>query len=155
MSTKSPLEELKVTFMNYCTFGDRSNPGQLDGRKFAKMAKECKLLDGKCKSTDIDLIFTALKKGARTISFQTFLDALNAVAAKKWPEEHKADARACHQKVIEIVAAHRAPISSGTKAEKVKFHDDKSSYTGVHKAGGPTTQDNRITLSSLTNRHAN
>ena len=34
-----------------------------------------------------------------------------------------------------------SPASSGTKADAVKFHDDKSQYTGVYKAGGPTSID--------------
>lgn len=31
------------------------------------------------------------------------------------------------------------PVYIGTKAEKVKYHDDKSLYTGVYGKGGPTT----------------
>jgi hypothetical protein len=31
------------------------------------------------------------------------------------------------------------PVYIGTKAEKVKYHDDKSLYTGVHAKGGPST----------------
>ncbi|KAL7708096.1 p25-alpha [Lotmaria passim] len=37
--------------------------------------------------------------------------------------------------------ASAAPKSSGTKAEAVRFYDDKSSYTGVAKQGGPTNVD--------------
>jgi len=33
------------------------------------------------------------------------------------------------------------PSFAGTKADAVKFHDDKSLYTGVHASGGPTTVD--------------
>jgi hypothetical protein len=33
------------------------------------------------------------------------------------------------------------PTFSGTKAEAVKYHDDKSLYTGVHANGGPSTVD--------------
>ena len=29
----------------------------------------------------------------------------------------------------------------GTKAEKVKWHDDKSTYTGVYAKGGPSNVD--------------
>lgn len=29
----------------------------------------------------------------------------------------------------------------GTKTEKVKWHDDKTTYTGVYANGGPTTVD--------------
>jgi len=44
------------------------------------------------------------------------------------------------QLVARIVASG-GPTSSGTKADKVKFHDDKSTYTGVYKQGGPSTVD--------------
>ena len=30
---------------------------------------------------------------------------------------------------------------TGTKAEAVKYHDDKSLYTGVHANGGPSVID--------------
>ena len=33
------------------------------------------------------------------------------------------------------------PTFSGTKADAVKYHDDKSQYTGVYAKGGPSTVD--------------
>ena len=39
------------------------------------------------------------------------------------------------------ILAAGGPVFSGTKADKVKFHDDKSLYTGVYAKGGPTTVD--------------
>jgi hypothetical protein len=33
------------------------------------------------------------------------------------------------------------PILRGTKAEQVRLHDDKTTYTGVYAQGGPTTVD--------------
>jgi len=33
------------------------------------------------------------------------------------------------------------PVFTGTKAEAVKYHDDKSLYTGVYANGGPTNVD--------------
>ena len=42
----------------------------MDGKVFAKVAKDCKLLDKKLTSTDVDLIFAKIKdKSARKISF--------------------------------------------------------------------------------------
>jgi hypothetical protein len=35
--------------------------------------------------------------------------------------------------------AQGGPVFKGTKAEAVKYHDDKSLYTGVHANGGPST----------------
>jgi hypothetical protein len=39
------------------------------------------------------------------------------------------------------VLSHGGPAFAGTKADAVKFHDDKNLYTGVHSQGGPTTVD--------------
>lgn len=33
------------------------------------------------------------------------------------------------------------PVFTGTKADAVKYHDDKSLYTGVYAQGGPSTVD--------------
>ncbi len=33
------------------------------------------------------------------------------------------------------------PTYSGTKADAVKYHDDKNLYTGVYAKGGPTNVD--------------
>lgn len=40
-----------------------------------------------------------------------------------------------------MVASSNGPILTGTKAEAVKYHDDKSLYTGVYAHGGPSTVD--------------
>ena len=46
------------------------------------------------------------------------------------------------------ICAIGGPIFVGTKAEKVKWHDDKSSYTGVYANGGPTSVDKGKTVIS-------
>lgn len=52
------------------------------------------------------------------------------------------------------VAAAPGPRPSGdaTAPDYVRFHDDKTTYTGVHKAGGPTTVDGRKELRELCDR---
>ena len=43
----------------------------MDGKTFAKLAKDCKILDKKLTSTDIDLIFAKCKaKELRKINFE-------------------------------------------------------------------------------------
>jgi hypothetical protein len=45
----------------------------MEGKQFAKLMKDCKILDKKVTSTDIDLIFAKIKeKAARRISFAEF-----------------------------------------------------------------------------------
>lgn len=34
-----------------------------------------------------------------------------------------------------------APVMKATKADAVRFHDDKTTYTGVYAQGGPTNVD--------------
>ena len=40
-----------------------------------------------------------------------------------------------------LQTAQNGPTISGTFAEDNRFYDDRSTYTGVHKVGGPTIID--------------
>jgi len=105
----------------------------MDGKSFAKMAKDTKLLDKKLTSTDIDLIFARIKaKSERRITYDQFLKGLEEFATKKGVGVADVKAK---------VGASKGPILTGTKADAVKFHDDKNLYTGVYAAGGPSTVD--------------
>ena len=45
----------------------------MDGKTFAKFAKDCKLLDKKVSTTDVDLTFAKVKtKSERKINFSQF-----------------------------------------------------------------------------------
>ena len=102
----------------------------MDGKSFAKMCKDTKLIDKKLTATDVDLIFAKSKgKTDRRITFDQWLTALGHCAEKKG-----VGADAVHTKV----AASKGPILAGTKAEATRFHDDKDAYTGVHAHGGPS-----------------
>jgi len=106
---------------------------ELDGRQFAKLAKDCKLLDKKLTATDVDLTFAKVKdKAARKIVFSQFENALDHFASKKGIS--KGD-------VIKQIESSGGPTFQGTKAAYNKFHDDKSLYTGVYANGGPTNVD--------------
>jgi len=39
------------------------------------------------------------------------------------------------------ISSHGGPVLNGTKPDAVKFHDDKSLYTGVYANGGPSSVD--------------
>lgn len=127
------METLQQVFEAFASFGTGPSK-EMDNSHFSKMLKETKLIDTKTfTSTDADLLFNKVKaKGERKISFAAFRDHVIAeIAAKK---KMSPDA------IADILVAS-APQSSGTKADAVKFHDDKSLYTGVYKAGGPTNVD--------------
>jgi hypothetical protein len=58
------------------------------------------------------------------------------------------------QWVKENLVSHGIPQSSGTTAKGNRFHDDKSTWTSMMRAGGPTSVDNnRATLESQANRN--
>jgi hypothetical protein len=59
--------QLQAVFQSY------SAGATMEGKQFAKLMKDCKILDKKVTSTDIDLIFAKIKeKAARRISFTEF-----------------------------------------------------------------------------------
>jgi hypothetical protein len=120
---------------------------EMEGKTLAKLAKESKLLDKKLTATDIDLIFAKVKtKGARKITLPEFNAALDLMADKKGMS---------HEDIRTHLMASGGVSFKGTKAEAVKYHDDKSMYTGVHGKGGPsTTGDGTQDLSALADRSA-
>ena len=112
-------------------FAKYANGPEMDGKTFAKMAKDCKVINKKCTNTDIDLIFARNKeRTARKITFQQFAAALAECAAKRGE-----DMAALEASILSV----GGPVFSGTQAEAVRFHDDTDQYTGVHAHGGPST----------------
>jgi len=109
-------------FHKYCG-GSRD----MDGKTLIKMCKDVGLVDRRFTPTDCDLIFAkVVTKGQRRIDFNQFQNALRLIAEKKGVDS-----------VESIIAGSGGPILHGTQADAVRFHDDKSTYTGVHVNGGP------------------
>ena len=105
----------------------------MDGKTFAKFAKDTKLVDKKLTATDVDLIFNKVKqKTERRISYAEFQKSFTYLAEKKGID---VDA------LKELIVGAGGPQYTGTQADHVKFHDDKSLYTGVYANGGPTNVD--------------
>ena len=98
LSTRAPPTPAPSTpasqaiFQYYCTFGRTGGKGStsttLDNSNFAKFSRECPaLLDKRLTRTEVDLIFTKAKpKFQRRLDFTHFLDALSAMASKKYPK---------------------------------------------------------------------
>ena len=115
----APADSIEAVFSTF-SHGEK----EIDGKTFAKFAKDCGVLNKACTTTDIDLIFAKVKdKAARKITFSQFKDALKLCAEKRKEEYSALEAS---------VLAAGGPVFSGTKAEANKFHDDKSLYTGVY-----------------------
>jgi hypothetical protein len=123
-----PTYTLEDIFKSY-----NNGKSEMANKDFAKLNKDCKLLDKKYTSTDVDLVFTKVKdKTAKVISFDQFKEALKQIAAKKGTD---------YDTVASGVISSGGPQFTGTKTDYVKFHDDKSLYTGVYAKGGPTNVD--------------
>ena len=106
---------------------------EMDGKSFAKLTKDCNLLDKKLTATDVDLAFAKIKdKTARKITFDQFKKGLAEFATKKGVTVADVEAQ---------ILQAGGPKFTGTKADFVKFHDDKTTYTGVYAKGGPTNVD--------------
>ncbi|XP_026193544.1 tubulin polymerization-promoting protein family member 2 [Cyclospora cayetanensis] len=107
----------------------------LDSRTFVKICKDTKLLGGGLTQTDCDLIFTKCKtKGSVRLTFSEFEEAMDLVAKKK------------NQTLEELLAGMggvKGPEFKGTPMDAVRFYDDKSTFTGVHAHGGPSTCDRK------------
>lgn len=117
---------IEAAFAAYC--GGKPN---MDGRTFTKLCKDCRLFDKHFSQVDADLLFSkVVPKGQRRIEFAEFKQALSLVAKKKSVPDTS---------VLEAVSASQGPALNGTVAENVRFHDDKSTYTGVHAKGGPSS----------------
>jgi hypothetical protein len=111
-----------------------ANGNEMDGKSFAKLAKDCGILDKKLTPTEIDLIFAKTKDhSVRKITYDQFAGrGIQLMAEKK--------GISAEQLAGDIQKAG-GPQFHGTKAQHVKLHDDKTTYTGVYAQGGPTSVD--------------
>ncbi len=144
MESKPKEVKMKTLLQVYKLY----TPKEMNGRTFVKLFKDCKLLDKKLSSTSLDIIFSKVKtKGKLKIKFEQFEKALVFAAKEKGVALEALKKKICSSK---------GPMFKGTKTDKVKWHDDKKSYTGVYKRGGPTNVDKGkgkiADLSDLTNR---
>eukprot|EP00826_Nyctotherus_ovalis_P049197 TRINITY_DN5903_c0_g1_i2.p1 TRINITY_DN5903_c0_g1~~TRINITY_DN5903_c0_g1_i2.p1 ORF type:complete len:134 (-),score=43.13 TRINITY_DN5903_c0_g1_i2:182-583(-) len=93
--------------------------------------------------TTIDLVFVRMaEKGVRRMKCEQFLDGVAECAKKKGISEFDLKAK---------IIAKGGPTYKGTKTDFVRWHNDKSLYTGVYAKGGPTNVDkDKITSISQT-----
>lgn len=121
--------EIKAAFDKFATKKD-----QMTGKDFLKFAKDTKILKKNVvTSVDCDIIFSKVKtRGKRTITVAQFVEGCKELA-KKRKEDYGA--------MMTRAVAAGGPKFKGTKADYVKFHDDKTTYTGVYAKGGPTNVD--------------
>lgn len=113
----------EAVFYNFCGAGHCD----MDSKSFTKLCKDCQLIDNKLTEKNADILFSNNRvkaKNERRIDFKQFQIALDLVAETKSVEKDV---------VLAAVLEATRPVLQGTQAEFVRFHDDKSTWTGVHK----------------------
>jgi hypothetical protein len=125
-----PLED---AFRQFCSFGDKDSAPLMDGAKFAKMCRDCKLLDKtKLTATDVDIIFTKAKpKTERKLTLEQFEVAVKMLGEKKYPGDPRA-----MSKIQSKLSSGPTTHPGTTKVAQDQLlgrMTDTSAYTGTHK----------------------
>ncbi len=134
---------LQNIFYNYS-----GSTHEINERTFQKLYQEAHVMDSDLEKEDLIAIFKKVKpQGAMKIGYEEFKESVKLAAAKK----------KIPQLIFEsILSKSHGPKARGTTPEKIRFHDDKTTFTGVHTKGGPTNVDKGHTiigdLSDLANR---
>ncbi|XP_010200717.1 tubulin polymerization-promoting protein family member 2 [Colius striatus] len=130
------MSEVENTFRKFAVYGDTSASGnEMTGKNFSKLCKECGVMDGKAvTSTDIDIVFNKVKtKGARTITFAEFQEAMKEMCRKRFKGKSPEEALQAVYGLIEGKEPSNTGATKATKAGGVERLTDTSKYTGSHK----------------------
>ncbi|XP_053127561.1 tubulin polymerization-promoting protein family member 3 isoform X1 [Hemicordylus capensis] len=136
MAEGTDVASLEESFRKFAIYGDTKATGQeMNGKNWAKLCKDCKVIDGKgVTSTDVDIVFTKVKgKTARVINYEEFQKALEELAPKRFKDKGKEEA---YQSLCQLVAGKEPANVGVTKAKAVGAVErltDTSKYTGSHK----------------------
>jgi len=118
-SAELPWDSVKAKFDDYA-----GKDAVLDGREFKKFLEQTPgIFTGGMQKTDVDICFAKAAKGAKKLDFAMFQDAIRAIAGKQGKGLGH---------VQQLIENNAGQTMSGTKADAVRFHDDKSTYTGAH-----------------------
>ncbi|KAJ3113561.1 hypothetical protein HDU96_003259 [Phlyctochytrium bullatum] len=149
------LEDLHDVFERFAQFGSNRNLSSnsaldssllslnggitLDGPRFAKFARDTGLVDGKrITATDIDIIFNKVKsKGNRRIDWPVFLEGVQLIAEKRYPDKASQQAMNCILYDICIRSPAGPAKAATTSVQNDAVLDrltDITGYTGTHKA---------------------
>ena len=109
---------------------------EMDGRQFAKVMKDCGILDKKFTATDVDLLFAKIKDpSARKINFNQFDQAIGNIAVKKGTSK---------ELIYQSLRESGGPKYIGTKAHDVKLGEDRSPNVGIYLQASPTKEKQRL-----------
>ncbi|XP_049624639.1 tubulin polymerization-promoting protein family member 2 [Suncus etruscus] len=128
--------EAEKTFQKFAVFGDPSSKGnEMNNKNFAKLCKDCGIIDGKAvTSTDVDIVFSKVKaKNTRNITFLQFQEAMKELGQKRFKAKSPDDGL---QQIYKLLEGQDPATSGVTKASNVGGVErltDTSKYTGSHK----------------------
>ncbi|KAM9493274.1 tubulin polymerization-promoting protein family member 3 isoform 1-T4 [Clarias gariepinus] len=136
MAESTDLDQLESAFKKFAIHGDTKATGkEMNGKNWAKLCKDCKVIDGKnVTSTDVDIVFTKVKaKTSRVITYEEFQKALEELAVKRFKGQSKEEALQAIHKLIEGKEPTNVGITKVAKSGAVDRLTDTSKYTGSHK----------------------
>lgn len=121
--------EARNVFAAYC----EKTHGVMESKTFNKLCKDLKFLNKKFTSGAADLVYTKSKGKHPSITFEIFRDEILVEMALK---------KECTvEQLVNKIALSDGPVLHGTVADKVKFHDDTSTYTGAIAQNGNFKND--------------
>lgn len=130
------VAEVQTSFHKFAVHGDTKATGkEMNGKNFAKLCKDCHIIDGKnVTTTDVDIVFSKVKaKSVRVITFEQFNQALTELAPKRFKGKSKEEAL---QQVYGLIVGKdpsNVGITKVAKAAAVERLTDTAKYTGSHK----------------------
>uniref|UniRef100_A0ABM5ETR2 Tubulin polymerization-promoting protein family member 3 n=1 Tax=Pogona vitticeps TaxID=103695 RepID=A0ABM5ETR2_9SAUR len=136
MAQSMDMASLEESFRKFAIYGDTKATGQeMNGKNWAKLCKDCKVIDGKgVTSTDVDIVFSKVKgKSARVINYEEFKRAMEELAPKRFKDKSSEEA---YEAICKLVAGQEPANVGVTKAKSVGAVErltDTSKYTGSHK----------------------
>ncbi|KPP61424.1 tubulin polymerization-promoting protein family member 3-like [Scleropages formosus] len=136
MAEGADMTLLLVSFKKFAIHGDTKATGkEMNGKNWAKLCKDCKVIDGKnVTSTDVDIVFSKVKaKNSRVITYEEFEKALQELAPKRFKDQSKEEALQSIHKLIEGKEPSNTGITKIAKTAAVDRLTDTSKYTGSHR----------------------
>ncbi|XP_044058447.1 tubulin polymerization-promoting protein family member 3 [Siniperca chuatsi] len=136
MAESADMEQLLMSFKKFAVHGDTKATGkELNGKNWAKLCKDCKIVDGKnITSTDVDIVFSKVKqKTSRVITYEEFRRALEELAPKRFKGQSKQEALESIFKLVEGREPTNIGVTKVAKTATVDRLTDASRYTGSHK----------------------
>ncbi|XP_008303176.1 tubulin polymerization-promoting protein family member 3 [Stegastes partitus] len=136
MAESSDMDQLLAAFRKFAVHGDMKATGkELNGKNWAKLCKDCKIVDGKSVTgTDVDIVFSKVKqKTSRIITYEEFRRALEDLAPKRFKGQSKDEALQSIYQLVEGQEPTNAGVTKVSKTAAVDRLTDTTRYTGSHK----------------------